>query len=852
MQKSWQKTGKRVYLWTLLLIGAVFLLICAIKGIFPFGAGRLDTLDFEQQSVPIYYHLWDFLHGKTSLLYDWNIGGGTNFTGVSSHFSLISPFDLFFLFVKRSWIEYSMTFYVLLKLAAMGVSMCFFLRHFWKNENGTVPIAPCWQVMGSVAYALSGYTFQYYGFSWLDTAAVFPLLVYNFVWMARLEKNWRAGKYAAGYLACLTLIFVMNIPQAYMVCFYLIVFASGYFFLWREEGSINRGGLLKFGLMTLLSIGISAFIFVPAALQILGSARMGGMDFSGVSGYFLLLRQSGADAYAKWLMLPGVCIPFVYVLVTGRRNLRHAFQFYLVAALLLPVLVESINILWHKETYVCFPMRYGYMLIFNILAVAAARLAERDPIKNGRPESRQKTKRLTWAVLAVWGVITLALGLVLVVPGKIEEKVNFIRDAEELREGLADAGESEHIDIFHKLKVADASLNSNYPMVTETPSFSNYVHLMSAEQIQLDKMLGYTQVWTRLSDTGGTLFSDALLGYGTTVWSLFPGEQGWQENSSDMEIYQEAGETAHFGIASNRYRYPAGLRVERSEYERLSEEYTDNLFEYQNRLSELFFGVPLLDTWEESIGELDTGDGGEAVYEIPVTGRGAVYFYAKGLSGIEIFVNGSKVPVPSYEDLEGTAFPALLNNGILALGIYQDAAVEVTVTHEDLSQMMEGRVYFGILDLDAFAQTIGSAGQECGYTIGKQELKITAASDGGEYLYLPVYADEGWECRVNGTETAVEKLYGALMLIPLEEGDNTVSLVWKPRGFTTGCIVTGIALLIFAFWAFLSKTLRKETVPERIYQVLSWMGMAVFGMIAAGFLLLVYVIPLVYAVYLKL
>lgn len=84
---------------------AIFLLLCIIKGIYPFGIATLDTVDFQSQWIPAYYHVWDVLHGDGSAFFDWRVGGGNNFAGVSAQFSLFSPFNLFFLFVKRSWIE---------------------------------------------------------------------------------------------------------------------------------------------------------------------------------------------------------------------------------------------------------------------------------------------------------------------------------------------------------------------------------------------------------------------------------------------------------------------------------------------------------------------------------------------------------------------------------------------------------------------------------------------------------------------------------------------------------------------------------------------------------------------------
>jgi hypothetical protein len=155
---------------------AIFLLLCIIKGIYPFGIATLDTVDFQSQWIPAYYHVWDVLHGDGSAFFDWRVGGGNNFAGVSAQFSLFSPFNLFFLFVKRSWIEKSMIVFLLIKLLAMGYGMRWFLKEqILKEERYGIYI-----LAGSVGYAVNGYTLLYYGMGWLDVAAILPLLCYFF------------------------------------------------------------------------------------------------------------------------------------------------------------------------------------------------------------------------------------------------------------------------------------------------------------------------------------------------------------------------------------------------------------------------------------------------------------------------------------------------------------------------------------------------------------------------------------------------------------------------------------------------------------------------------------------------
>ena len=61
-----------------------------------FEQNLLDIGDMMEQCVPVYIHLWDAIHGRKSLLFDWNTGFGNNMVGVVLHFGLISPFNIIF------------------------------------------------------------------------------------------------------------------------------------------------------------------------------------------------------------------------------------------------------------------------------------------------------------------------------------------------------------------------------------------------------------------------------------------------------------------------------------------------------------------------------------------------------------------------------------------------------------------------------------------------------------------------------------------------------------------------------------------------------------------------------------
>lgn len=833
-----RKKGKReiTYFIVAAAVSVLFLLLCACKHIYPFGEGTIDTIDFGSQWVPAYYHVWDFLHGKGSLLFDWNAAGGMNFSGSASQFVLLSPFNLLFLFVGRSQIQQFMTFFILIKLAAMGLSMCFFLEKrslgFWEE----IP----WIAAGSTAYALSGYTFQYYGMGWVDVAVFLPFLIHCFEEMTKKERGWKPGRYAIGYLLCLTLIFVVSIPQAYMICIFLILYAGGYFFLKREDGIGGKGGMLKFGLVSLLSLGLSAVIFLPAALGILRSYRMSGAEYGGENGYFWLLGQSGMDARIKWVMLLGVLFPFLYLIVTMRKKRSCFWQSYLVAVMVIPVAVEAVNLVWHKGTYMCFPMRHGYMMIFAILAMAYERYQER--LTEGKVKIEGKKKGiLTGAVIAVWGVLTFGIGMDALFSNTHGKQVDFVRDAEEIGTVLA-----EESDVFHKVKIADASLDSNYPLIAGVASYSNNLHILTAEQINALRSLGYSQIWTRLSDTGGTLFSDALLGYQYTVNH----RQSGNGDAMQMSCYENYETTEHFSILKNKYTYGTGLRIDLESYRQYNGAASANVFENQNMISNMLFGEDFFTTWTESFADEKANE--TLVYEIPVEKEGMLYLYSKELSGAEIFVNGEQLPVPSYENLSGTRYLSEHNNGILTLGLFEGETVTVEIRQTCYDTGIPKQIQFGILDMAAFTDSVAESREDTvTYELGKKSLKISASAKEEEFLLLSVNADGGWKCTINDGEEGMARIFGNLTLIQLKPGENEIVLTYVPGGLEKGAAVTILAVVALALWAALAKIKKADNVIGKIYHGLSYVALVVFALVFAGCLLVVYVVPMVYSLYLK-
>ena len=64
---------------------------------------------------------------------------------------------------------------------------------------------------------------------------------------------------------------------------------------------------------------------------------------------------------------------FLVMLFVNYKQHKKAFAFFGITTLLLvlPVFFENINLIWHLGSYVGFPLRYIYMLIFVLVCMSA-------------------------------------------------------------------------------------------------------------------------------------------------------------------------------------------------------------------------------------------------------------------------------------------------------------------------------------------------------------------------------------------------------------------------------------------------------------------------------------------------
>jgi uncharacterized membrane protein YfhO len=80
-----------------LFILAVFAVMLAVYGIYPFGDYSMSSYDMNAQVAPFIEHFYDVIDGKSSLFYSYAIAGGADVFGTLAY-CCVSPFTFLFLF----------------------------------------------------------------------------------------------------------------------------------------------------------------------------------------------------------------------------------------------------------------------------------------------------------------------------------------------------------------------------------------------------------------------------------------------------------------------------------------------------------------------------------------------------------------------------------------------------------------------------------------------------------------------------------------------------------------------------------------------------------------------------------
>ncbi|WP_243113048.1 YfhO family protein [Ruminococcus sp. Marseille-P6503] len=141
------------------------------------------------------------------------------------------------------------------------------------------------------------------------------------------------------------------------------------------------------------------------------------------------------------------------------------------------------------------------------------------------------------------------------------------------------------------------------------------------------------------------------------------------------------------------------------------------------------------------------------------------------------------------------------NYSILNLGKFyqdEDIRIRITVANDDNEAFWSEALFYSF-DMKAF-EAADAQLQERVWNVTRHEDTYVegtcTAESGEEVLFTTIPYENGWIVKVNGKEADIGKSLDSLITIPLEKGENVITMEFAPNYFTAAKIISVCGLII--------------------------------------------------------
>ena len=263
------------------LSALIVLTVYKLRDIYPFGGQTILKVDLFHQYAPFLEEMRSRLLGGKSLIYSWETGLGKDFIAQSAYYTA-SPLNLLVLLFPAKMISETVAFLVLIRISLCAPSFAAYARYHFRRNDATL------MIFGTLYSFCAFITCYYWNIMWLDTVALFPLVILG------LERLVDREDLLTYYLA-LTLTMIVNFYLAVLVCIFTALYWVVYTFS-KDTESLSVPAQIKSGLrfagLSILCALTSAIILIPVwnALKASAVSGAGFPDFKIYEGSWQLLN----------------------------------------------------------------------------------------------------------------------------------------------------------------------------------------------------------------------------------------------------------------------------------------------------------------------------------------------------------------------------------------------------------------------------------------------------------------------------------------------------------------------------------------------------------------------------------
>lgn len=338
----------------------VFFYVFSKNDIYPFGNKTIAWCDMTQQGVPYWMNFKNVLEGEEGLFL--NMGNASGLNGWSllrGYF--IYPLNYLALFFDHASMMEAATVLSVLKLALCSVTAMIFFKIACKKLNPSISVAL------SLMYSFCAFGLMYYQIiNWPDMMYILPLY---FSGVYLLINKGKIAMYS------ISLAFVMNnFSFGFMTVLATILF-FGYYAVCNKKNDnspeATKKVLTHFVFGSVVAAMLSAHSWLPFFSSYGSSARSVDLKESLASEPFFTSKNT------IYPVLMSTAFIFVAVFSFKRyaKNAMEKAMMFLFGIMLIAVVLEPINTMWHGGSYMSFPGRYLYITTFLGLAMGGALLS---------------------------------------------------------------------------------------------------------------------------------------------------------------------------------------------------------------------------------------------------------------------------------------------------------------------------------------------------------------------------------------------------------------------------------------------------------------------------------------------
>lgn len=389
--------------------------------------------------------------------------------------------------------------------------------------------------------------------------------------------------------------------------------------------------------------------------------------------------------------------------------------------------------------------------------------------------------------------------------------------------------------MFKRVKNPDTSLNANYGLILRRPVLSNWTHLLSPLLQRDAAKLGYSVQYTRLLDSGGTVFSDALIGV-TDVISLVKLDEEIYELKDTCSVHSDGLEETYY-LYKCKYTLPFGIITDNIDYD-FENASTIDLY------NEIYKSITNSD--EKIACEYKVAD------KLKINGRQALY-YMSGQTDTDdyntkVAINANCIYVPSIKEPNNTLYPAHFNNNALYLGTFEDETIKLDIEIGNVDRLgneitSEADPKIIAIDLDLLSKLCSDyEDMVLKRAFDKSEYKFRAdAKDEDSFLLLPISYDKGYKAQINGLNIDVLQVGGMFSAIKLNKGSNDIVIKFIPDGMKTGIIISLFGVIFMILFMVMNS---KSGIFDKHYLLLDNLYIIMF----VAVIIIMYIVPYLFCV----